>query len=78
MTDMIDRVAKAMFVASGGNPENYMCLNPDIWHQPARAAIVAMREPTRKMVSAAYDDTNAMDQSWAWQAMIDAALEEKK
>jgi hypothetical protein len=29
MTDMIERVAKAIFVASGGNPENYIHLDPN-------------------------------------------------
>ena len=85
--NMIERVAKAMFVASGGNPENYIYLAPNVWHQHARAAIAAMRDCTPAMLdagSAAHPaggyvrETLLTDIIEAeWRAMIDAALEEK-
>ena len=80
MTDMIERVAKAMFVASGGNPENYIHLDPNVWHQHARAAITAMREPTEEMaqtVASAYTAgvANPKMITKIYSAVVDAALE---
>lgn len=70
MTDsMVDRVAVAILAANDVGPTNYWTL--------ARAAIAAMREPTKAM-----EDVELYDNwSWddisprrAWQTMIDAAL----
>ncbi len=44
----------------------------------ARAAIEAMREPTRAMTSAAWLETTGEDAGAVWKTMIDAALNEKK
>ena len=86
MTDMIERVAKAMFVASGGNPENYIHLDPKGWHPHARAAIAAMRDCTPAMLDAGAAahprgytrETLLTDIIEAeWRVMCDAALEEK-
>ena len=84
MTDMIEQVAKAIFVASGGNPENYIHLDPKGWHPHARAAIEAMREPTDAVMEAGcasnppgsyHAGTTLRDIIGAeWRAMIDAAL----
>ena len=87
MTEMIERVAKAMFVASGGNPENYIHLDPKGWHPHARAAITAMRNCTPAMLDAGsaahpaggYTRGTLLNDiiECEWVAMCDAALEEK-
>ena len=79
--DMIERVAVAINKA-------YACMllhddyDPDLL---ARAAIAAMREPTDEMVRQCMVYTQYMDTGHtrddaeaAWQAMIDAALNETK
>ena len=73
MTDMIDRVAKAI----NDTMLQHGDYKPD---ELARAAIEAMREPTDEM----YQGVCALDKMWRdsnsaeiWQAMIDAALEKK-
>lgn len=85
MTDMVERVARAIEVHTAGakwTPEGL-----------ARAAIEAMREPTQSMVTACWPlhhpwgehapdpsertlmfDDMAADVAADWQAMIDAAL----
>jgi len=85
MTDMIERVAKAIFVASGGNPENYIHLDPKGWHPHARAAIAAMRDCTPEMLDAGsaahpaggYRRETLLNDiiECEWVAMVDAALE---
>jgi hypothetical protein len=87
MTDMIERVGKAIFVAAGGNPENYILLKTDGQQRYARAAIAAMRNCTPAMLdagSAAHPAggyvrgtllTDIIEAEWV--AMCDAALEEK-
>ena len=86
MTNMIERVAKAIFVGSGGNPENYIHLDPKSWHPHARAAILAMRDCTPAMLDAGTiahprgytRETLLTDIIEAeWRVMCDAALEEK-
>jgi len=73
MTDMIERVAKAINDAMIKHGD----YKPD---ELARAAIAAMREPTEEM----YQGVCALNKRWQdsnsaeiWQAMIDAALGEK-
>jgi len=78
MTDMIERVAKAINDAMLQHGD----YKPD---ELARAAIAAMREPTEDMGGAAVTDhdNHAHHMSSyhcvteAWRNMIDAALEEK-
>ena len=70
MTEMVERVARALAEVDA---------NHEIYHQRpyvewARAAITAMREPTKEMVRAGFRDWGGT--SGTWQAMIDAALEE--
>lgn len=87
---MIDRVAKAIYDAA--NAEDYVSdyrfhdgdttldgrFNLDKF---ARAAIEAMREPTKAMLKDGWEHT--ADPCWeddvadCWRAMIDAALSEK-
>jgi hypothetical protein len=79
MTDMIERVAKALRQSdyTDCEPENVMI---PIWcyFDQARAAIAAMREPTEKMELEGYSDgaCECGSTKATWQAMIDAALSE--
>ena len=68
MTDMIERVAKAI----NDTMLQHGDYKPD---ELARAAIAAMREPTEDMVEAGYSDAMAEDAKATFTAMIDAALE---
>lgn len=82
MTDMIERVAKAIegveyFLNGSTVPTR---IGPGLSPQLARAAIAAMREPTEEM----YQGVCALNKMWRdsnsaeiWQAMIDAALGDK-
>ena len=71
MTDMIDRVAQAIFAK---DPESLFTI-----HQArvyARAAIAAMREPSGEMLTAAdLRDGICTSYDELWKTMIDAALE---
>lgn len=91
MTDIIDRVARAIFTVQTSNTsdEIWAQINPEYPHEIARAAIAAMREPTEKMMiegggvvpadEAEYRPDRAEQTAHdVWQAMIDAALKEKK
>ena len=68
MTDMIEQVAQAIFAK---DPESLFTI-----HQArvyARAAIAAMREPTKAMKEAGFWDGNVA--LHIYREMIDAALE---
>ena len=55
--------------------------NWEMYVDKACAAIVAMREPTEKMIDAGFKEQQIVLSKpieGLWQAMIDAALEEKK
>lgn len=76
MTDMIERVAQAIYdqQSDGAGPVSD-------FYPVARAAIEAMREPTDKMVQAAEDGmvytqdlTFGQISRFAWRDMIDDAL----
>lgn len=71
MSDMVERVARAMFADTNEGPwESERYDNHHIYLSNARAAIKAMREPTEAMMHVAWAIADG-----EWQAMIDAALE---
>jgi len=67
MRGMIERVAAVLKAQ-----DNNMAASIHHYEAMARAAIAAMREPTDAMM-----EVGQMWNSHRWQAMIDAALEEK-
>ena len=69
MTNMIERVARAIAKSQGSNPR----WNREGWLKDARAAIEAMREPTEEMSHAGWRTDSGIS-TVVWQAMIDAAL----
>jgi len=82
MSDMIERVARALCWNNGMNPD--LTLGGDdenfLWHEyvsGTRAAIAAMREPTEIMILAGVHHENMGNMAGRWQAMIDAALAEE-
>lgn len=87
MSEMVERVAKAICWKNGMNPD--LTLGGDgvnfLWHEyegQARAAIEAMREPTSWMLNEAVEIGLEQKGNVAgfeyWQRMIDAALEGNK
>lgn len=84
MSEMIDRGAKALcrqyLIWDGGYSVEDIeaaCGEDGIWvsfRDEARTVIEAMREPTNEMFNAALN----VDSRFAYRAMIDAALKEKK
>ena len=77
MSEMIERVAKALSEREGSGPWEGGLMGErgrEMWRATARAAIEAMREPTSEMAFA--DDVKEWpdDAKAAWRAMIDAAL----
>lgn len=87
MSEMIERVAKAMCERSGtdwtdasDDPYSPPLINRPFWRLNARCAIEAMREPTEEQ----YDALSNLGKMWkeinstiAWQTYIDGALEGK-
>lgn len=81
---VIERVAKAIYAASGGDPEKVDAWKRPLWksrEKEARAAIAAMREPTATMIEAGYAEIgdawpDPRDIAKPFSAMIDAALKE--
>tara|TARA_R110000868_G_scaffold230196_1_gene483325 strand:+ start:289 stop:555 length:267 start_codon:yes stop_codon:yes gene_type:complete len=88
MTDMIERVARALYenFAAEPNDKSFAAL-ANTWRKPARAAIAAMRDCTPEMLdagSAAHPAGGYVRETLLtdiieceWVAMCDAALEEK-
>lgn len=87
MTSMIERVARAICVHQGFNPDSPLPqqqgekLAPPWMHYrgPACAAIEAMREPSTRMLCAGANATlGSEDYEWSseviWETMIDEAL----
>jgi hypothetical protein len=78
MSEMIERVAKAMALkANGGDWDvHYTADQRDLWRLRARAAINAMREPTEAMAEFPTWDSNigTGDTREIWREMIDEAL----
>ena len=66
---MVGRVARAIAY--------HLTDDMDAATAAARAAIAAMREPSDKMLDAVGVRYNRGNKKYFWQAMIDAALEEK-
>ena len=91
MTSMVERVARALYellrkdFRDQAVWERTTEMDREVFRPFARAAIVAMREPTDEMVDAGFHKADTNDRSerayrWVaddvWHAMIDAALEE--
>ena len=89
--DMVERVARAIWPDEWRRQDDLAETEPFRWgNRPeaerrdlmltqARTAISAMREPTEKMVEASnreWDGRMSHRSTGAWQAMIDAALQE--
>lgn len=84
MSEMVEKVARALCIAAG--------INPEYWSNPlevaqARAAIEAMMEPSPEMVDAAWPlpnfdgpimDHRKSDIKEYWQAMLRSALVNRK
>ncbi len=83
MTEMIERVARALFYRFQFDPEYEYEDAPekerDLYRGCALTAIEAMREPTEEMATAGYSGSGEDSFGVAlgtWRAMIDAALAE--
>lgn len=79
MSEMIDRVAKAICRAEIGSIGPYGFDLEETgqqsaahWRSLARAAIAAMREPTQVMLDAGWDSRSVP--RYCWENMIDEAL----
>ena len=83
MSDMVERVARAIYAVDGGKGWH---LHEKFYVASARAAIEAMREPTEAMVASGESaasfgigkpkDEAAIPRVWRW--MIDASLSNSK
>jgi hypothetical protein len=84
MSEMIEKVAKAMWDARRGHANNSGVFL-EFWGDgsipkkngildEARAAIAAMREPTEMMLWAGNEQLDCAGELRCWQAMIDEAL----
>lgn len=77
----IEQVAAAMALATNGGKwdDGHYCEDHKaLWMKRARAAVEAMREPTKEMERAAVQRCeNSFEAEFAWGVMIDAALQEK-
>jgi hypothetical protein len=90
MSEMVERVSRAICVANGEDPDKmYPYVDPGSKvlcsfgvYQPqwfhvlplARAAIAAMREPTKAMIESA--EVEAVYPAEHWRTMIDEALKD--
>lgn len=84
MNEMIERVARALFVDGGGTAAEWNRTNPNSWHQIAKVAIAAIREPNDALLEAGchahpednyHSGTTLIDIIRAeWVAMVDAAI----
>jgi len=76
MSEMIERVAKAIAISGNGGmwDDWYSDDQKEFHRRRARAAIEAMREPTREMTDAVWVMAGEADQAEIWSGMIDAAL----
>ena len=77
MSEMVERVARAIYIAEMGNLNRYDdVMMSEGAREMARAAIEAMRVPTQKMLCAAWMVDHEAYPGEEWGAMIDAALKE--
>ncbi len=80
MTEMIERVARALCVQDGRDPDAQGWKNTAIWQAytgEAKAAIEAMGEPTQEMTAVVVDVGKTRAKLCAiYSSMIQAALEE--
>lgn len=78
MSEMIERVACALFTAGHPDAEWSACRARFKWLTLARTAIQAMRDPTQAMLDAT-GELGVPDRVYReyWQSMINAALDEK-
>lgn len=67
--EMVERVANAIDALDHRKAKSM----DELTRMIARAAIKAMRDPTPKMIDAAYDKRDIIPED-SWPAMIDAAL----
>ena len=77
MSEMVERVAKAIHADRSLQHCEWETEAPTMrgfYLSCARAAIEAMREPTREMTAAAQTRWNAGHDRTAWRLMIDEAL----
>lgn len=91
MSEMVERVARAMAVKDKGDDhwdvmsedgDGYGYVGKNEYREMARAAILAMREPTEGMVQRAQESYHGgmewglsdVEMAAVWQAMIDEAL----
>ena len=86
MSEMIERVARALCLANGEDPDKPSGAFGVWWksyRDEARAALEAMREPSSAQEAVMLDLLERADRPptkrwhWVWQEMIDAALSEK-
>lgn len=83
MTEMVKRVARAMYETQHSKPSDEQWAQIYAWHtdagrswhvvEQATAAIQAMRQPSREMISAVPGDRRSFADD-DWKAMIDKAL----
>lgn len=83
MSDMVERVARALSIADGNHPD--ACSNDEeeqpmwtLYLKDARAAIEAMRQPTDEMINDEDLPYSPAETRQFWQALIDAALSPAK
>lgn len=76
MNEIIDRIAQAICNAGKGQPawDEATEYQRDFHRAEARAAIEAMREPTKAMLLAGHGANLCDNAPEVWQAMIDEAL----
>lgn len=82
MSEIIERVAEAMYNRHAGKDDTWQSLN-SFWRktylEKARAAIEAMREPTGNMIETGSEACQHLNSRWensneCWKAMVDEAL----
>lgn len=79
--EMIERVARALMRANGGDTESGWDLDWEDYTEDARAAIAAMREPSDQTKRKAWghpgsDGDGHPNDTAIYQSLIDAALDE--
>ena len=79
MTEMVNRVARALYEQSGAwmSWDKMGERDRDKWRASARAAFLAMKEPTDAMVGAGVEGwkiNGYLSIQFVWPCMVDAAL----